>query len=143
VKFISWILDVTLAAIMLVLVWVLGPEIETRWYPAYSKFTVLDVVPKPRKDDPTLMGSTITVEFTKYRDCFPQGYAWYSGDLGNTFRQIEVFSRRTPGSAILPIGRHKVTLDVNVAPEEFINGISAEIFNRCHIFWVTRSVVLP
>lgn len=137
-KFISWVLDVALAAIMLVLVWVLGPEIESRWYPAYSKFEVLDVQPKA---DPEK--STITVEFTKYRDCFPQGYAWYSGDLGNTFRQIEVFSRRTPGSAILPVGRHKITLDVNVAPEEFINGISAEIFNRCHIFWVTRSVVLP
>lgn len=137
-RFVSWVLDVALAAIMLVLVWIIGPEIETRWYPAYSKFDILDV--QPGKEEGM---STITVEFNKYRDCFPQGYAWYSGDLGNMFRQIEVFSRRTPGSAILPVGRHKVTLDVRVEPEEFVNGISAEIFNRCHIFWVTRSIVLP
>jgi hypothetical protein len=137
-RFVSWVLDVAFAAIMLVLIWVIGPELESRWYPAYSQFHVLDVQPGKTEEM-----STITVEFTKYRDCFPQGYAWYSGDLGNTFRQIEVFSRRTPGSAILPVGRHKITLDVKVAPEEFVNGISAEIFNRCHIFWVTRSKVLP
>lgn len=137
-RFVSWVLDVAFAAIVLVLVWIIGPELETRWYPAYSHFQVLDVQPGKEPGH-----SVITVEFTKYRDCFPQGYAWYSGDLGNTFRQIEVFSRRTPGSAILPTGRHKVTLDVAVDPIEFVTGIRAEIFNRCHIFWVTRSVVLP
>jgi len=58
-------------------------------------------------------------------------------------RQLDVKSRRVVPAPSVPVGRHRTKLDVDVNPVEFANGIYAEVFSRCHPFWVTRSVVLP
>lgn len=136
-KFLSWVLDLTLISVGIILMFVLGPEVETRWNPVYSKFKILDLKANPAG------GSFVTVEYQKYRDCFPQGYAWYQGDFGNYTRQLEVKSTRTSGSPNLPLGKHIVVLDVAITTQEFASGITAETFSRCHPFWVTRSIIFP
>ncbi len=136
-KLLNVMVNLTIVILSILAITVLGPEIETRWFPVYSKFRILKIEPGPEG------GSTVTVEFSKFRNCIPQGYAWYNGDFGNNYRQLEVTSRRPNPSPSLPIGRTHSTLDVRITPDEFASGIWAETFSRCHPFWVTRSVVFP
>lgn len=135
--FVNWVLNISLAMAGVIFIWVVMPVVETKWNPVYSKFKVLSI------KNNGAGGSLVEVEYQKFRDCFPQGYAWYQGDFGKYTRQVDVTSTRPVGSPNLPVGKHHVTLDVKITPEEFASGITAETFSRCHPLWVTRSVIFP
>lgn len=136
-RLLDWVLNATIAVVMLLIIFVAGPEVETRWFPAYSKFTIDDVKPTPDGE-----GSVVTVEFSVFRRCVPQGYAWYTGDLGLGMRLVNVKSRALPPT-MRPVGRHRSVIDVDISPAEIMNNLYAEVFSRCHPFWVTRSVIYP
>jgi len=65
--FVNWVLNITLFAVSMIFVGIAGPEIETRWFPVYSKFKILNVEPNEKG------GSVIEADYVKFRDCFPQG----------------------------------------------------------------------
>lgn len=132
IRALDWFLNAVIVVLILLGIFVAGPEIETRWFPAYSRFEVLKIEPHEK-------GSKVTVRYSKFRDCIPQGYAWYLGDLGDNMRQLTVSANLTAPS--LPIGRHTSTQIIEVTPEEFAGSLYAEVFSKCHPFWITRSVV--
>lgn len=131
----------TVAAItLLVLVFTFGPVFETRFFPVYSKFKIVSV------ERISATTSKAVFQFTKRRQCEPQGFAWYFGEPGGAFRQLQVFIDRpkNAGNFIRPIGTQ--TTDpyiIEATVEQLASATFAEIYNRCHPFWLTRSEIYP
>jgi hypothetical protein len=125
-------LNAAIVVVILLFIFVFLPVIETRWFPVYSPFEVINI-------EPSKKGSKVTFRYTKYRDCFPQGYSWYTNDLGRGLRQLGVTPRLTAPQT--PVGRNQTTMEIEITPEEFAGPLYAEIYSRCHPFWVTRSIV--
>lgn len=137
-KALSWVLNLAAVAVFIMALSVLGPMIESRFFPVYAKFKILDM--QPTADG---KASVLTIELRKLRDCIPQGYAWYSSDLGSFIQQLNVVSNTRNAAPVLPLGRHvsKFTID-GIKPAD-LPSLYAETFSRCHPLWVTRTVVFP
>lgn len=125
---------VVMISVMLVL-WV-GPAAETRFFPVYSRFEVVTAEKSPE-------GTIATFKFTKYRDCEARGWAWYVGEFGAVSRQVEVkpVDGSVPSRKVGPnvSSKHLIAAD----PQQVRDDMYAEIYTRCHPFWLTRSVVRP
>lgn len=127
-----WITAILLT--FLLTAWV-GPAVETRFFPVYSKFVVEEVR--------VVEGGTMArFRFTKYRECNARGWAWFIGDFGAISRQVEV--RPTDDPIIRPMGESVSNpYFIAAAPEQVRDQMHAEIYSRCHPLWLTRSVVYP
>lgn len=125
--------------VLLIGFFVIGPWIETKSFPVYSKFKIISV------ERLTDTQSKVIFRFNKMRQCEPQGFAWYFGEPGGAFRQLRIFIDRPKGVAsIRPLGIQETdpyVIDASV--EDLANATFAEIFNRCHPFWLTRSEIYP
>lgn len=127
-------LIVVMVSIMLLL-WV-GPAVETRFFPVYSRFQVVSA-------EPVEGGTVATFRFTKYRDCEARGWAWYIGEFGALARQVEInrvngtSARRKPGLTV------SSPYFIAATPDQVRNDMQAEILSYCHPFWPSRSVVRP
>jgi len=136
-------LDLTLsglgAAVLLIAVFVLGPELETRFFPVYSKFEIERI----RPIDAT--SSEVVFRYTKYRECAPQGFSWYMGEPGAAFRQMKVIpSDPDESPPIRPLGKNlSVPYVIDATPDQIRDRTFGEIFNRCHFAWSSRSVIYP
>lgn len=118
----------------------LGPVVETRFFPVYSKFRINTLVETPDG------GSAVTFAFTKLRDCQPAGINWFIGEPGGAYRQIELLSTRPTGGPPVnrPLGDHISNIyTIDVAPDVLRDQGFASIYSNCHPFWVTRSVIYP
>lgn len=138
-KRLSRALDVGIILMLVVGVFILGPWVETRFFPVYSKFQIVSVEP---------IGDTqakVIFRFTKYRQCDPQGFAWYTGEIGGAFRQLAVtVNKGSPPAGIRPLGVQETSpYIIDVPAERIRNATFAEIYNRCHPFWTTRSDIFP
>jgi hypothetical protein len=138
-RFLDLVLSALGAAVLVVAVLILGPEIETRVNPVYSKFTILSIVGQP---DGT---SKVVFRYRKERQCDPQGFSWYVGEPGAAFRQLKVTpadpSEATP---VRPIGENtSVPYVIDATPEQLIERGYGEIFNRCHAAWTSRTIIYP
>jgi hypothetical protein len=120
-------------------VFVIGPWIETKWFPAYSKFKIVSI---ERAGD---RQSRVIFRFTKNRQCEPVGNSWFFGEPGAAFRQLKVqIDNQDAFTAVRPLGTqtsNPYVLDATV--EELANATFAVIYNRCHPFWLTRSEIYP
>lgn len=134
---IGWLLNCAFVAIVLLGITAIGPEIETRWNPVYAKFKIVSV------DPVGLDAVRFTVDLYKFRDCLPQGYGWYSGDLGSYNRQLNVVAQSQNTAPKLPVGKSRSVFVVHGITLREVPGIWAETYSRCHPFWMTRSVVFP
>lgn len=126
-----------LFTIVLVMVgFMVGPAIETRFFPVYSRF---ELVAAEENGEGTLA----QFRYTKLRECPAQGFAWYIGELGAANRQVPV-KPTTRLNAPRSVGEH-VTSPYLIEAElrQVKGGMRAEIFNRCHPFWVTRTEIYP
>lgn len=125
---------VLLMSIMLT-AWV-GPALETRFFPVYSRFDILTM----EKNE---AGVAVVFKYVKYRDCAPRGWAWYVGEFGAVSRQVEVkpVNGVPPSRAVGPniSSKHLIAAE----PQQVRDDMYAEIYTRCHPFWLTRSVVRP
>lgn len=124
--------------VLIISVYSIGPTLETRWFPVYSKFKIVTIESKDS-------GIVATFEYVKRRNCDPQGYAWYNGDLSTGFKQLNVRSTRTEAGQSRPLGQHVTTpmfID-GVTLTDMANQVVAELYSRCHPLWLTRSVVYP
>lgn len=137
-RLINWALNVIVAMLMMMTFFFFGPIIESKFWPVYSRFTAVEVKDVPER------GVSATFQFTKLRNCDPQGYAWYNGELGNSFRQLNIRSipqvtRRSPLGTQLtsPIVLEGVTVP------ELTTSVFAIVYSRCHPLWISESLVYP
>lgn len=117
----------------------LGPALETRYFPVYSKFKIVDLT------ETSDGGSEVTFSFYKRRSCAPSGINWFIGDPDGAYRQTELISARpTTIANNRPVGSHvSIPYKVDVAPDVLRARGFASIYSNCHPFWVTRSVIYP
>lgn len=117
----------------------LGPSLETRFFPVYSKFEIVKI------DETPSGGSRVIFRYYKLRSCAPAGFMWFIGEPGGAFRQIDILSARPPGVRVnRPIGENtSVPYEIDVPPNELLTRGFATIYNNCHPLWITRSVIYP
>ncbi|GGE18015.1 hypothetical protein GCM10011390_41480 [Aureimonas endophytica] len=126
---------------MLYSFFMLGPALETRYFPVVSKLHITEV-------DPVSKGiSLVRVEFGKLRDCEYLGIAWYVGPEAGAFERVSMVPIRDQDDTSAPsrpVGVHRagpwrVTIDA-----EQVRGKSyVKAYHRCHPFWVTTSDFYP
>lgn len=134
-RFRDLLLNVMFVFVLIIVARMLGPSLETVFFPVYSKF------------DPVLIESTeegVVAQFRyeKLRACPAQGFAWYTGDFGNGGERVSV----EPVAQLTPrtVGEHLTTpYLIRATSEQLRDDIRAEIFNRCHPFWLTRTEIYP
>lgn len=138
-KLINAVMSAFMVLLAVVAVYLLGPLIETYFFPVYSKFTIAHITPTADG------GSEVSFNFTKYRTCEPAGINWFIGEPGGAYRQADLVSERPAMPPInRPIGYHlSVTYKVDVAPDVFRAQGFASVYSNCHPFWITRSVIYP
>lgn len=130
-----YLLSLIVVLVSMMLVMWLGPVIETRFFPVYSRFTV-------ETANEVEGGTEVQFRFTKYRECPARGWAWFIGDFGAVSRQVE--ARPTENAVIRPLGEAvSNTHFIAATPDDIRHSMFAEIYSRCHIFWLTRTVVYP
>ena len=82
-------------------IWIVGPPLETRFWPVVSKLQIISMEPAPD-------GFTkIRAGFNKLRDCEYVGIAWFVGDRSISFERVVVALNRDPkdtGSPNRPLG---------------------------------------
>ena len=125
--------------IIMIGVFVIGPAIETTWFPVYSKFKIISL---ERYSDTQ---SLVVFKFTKNRQCEPQGASWFFGEPGAAFRQLRITVQNPSNPSMpRPLGTQTTfPYIIDATVEEVANATFAEIYNRCHPFWLTRSEIYP
>jgi hypothetical protein len=138
-RFLDLILSGLGAAVLVVGVLILGPEIETRINPVYSKFSIQSIEELPGGM------SKVVFRYRKERQCDPQGFSWYVGEPGAAFRQLKVTpADPSEASPVRPLGENtSVPYVIDATPEQLIQRGYGEIFNRCHGAWTSRTVIYP
>lgn len=123
----------------MVLLFQVGPFLETTFWPVYSKFEIVEA-------EEVEGGTMATFSYTKYRDCEPRGAEWFIGVIGVTQRQvkIEVQGRGVIRPSVAP-GRHMTSpYLIDISKQELEQNLYAELYSRCPwIPWVTRTVIYP
>ena len=131
-------LTTSAVAVLVMGVYTIGPWLETKFLPVYSRFEIMQIEPYGE-------GQTRAIfKFTKYRQCEPQGFAWYTGELGAAFRQLRVKVESTGSVPSRPLGVQMTSpYVIDATPAQVKDATFAEIFSTCHPFWTTRSVIYP
>jgi len=136
-KYLNLLLQVCFFVVLVIVIWSAGPYLETKFMPVYSRFDAVTIEPH---DDGTL----VKFQYTKLRNCDPQGFSFFEGDIGASFRQIVVQPLATLPNP-RPVGE-QVSLPYlfrGISPTTFRRNVFGEIYNRCHPLWTTRSVIYP
>lgn len=138
-RIINLALSIGLVITFMLAVVTIGPALETRLYPVYSKFQIFSI--KETADG----GTEVIFRYEKLRSCPPAGVTWFIGDPGGAYRQVDFVSNRPPMERVnRSLGENtSVPYKIDVAPAVLINQGFATIYNNCHPFWVTRSVIYP
>lgn len=120
----------------------LGPVVERSYFPVVSKLRIIELTPEPRTGHARVMA-----EFTKFRDCEYIGIAWYRGTPAIGFERVPVILQRQVGdnsSPNRPIGTQRSGPWIIGMPIHEIDGNSfAQLFHRCHPFWLSRTDFYP
>lgn len=133
----NWLFSILFVMVLVLVVFTVGPMVETKYFPVYSKFTITNAVPTPE-------GLRVIASFTKFRNCNPQGYAWYLGDFGMGMRQLTTIQHIPYIPVNKPLGTQTTRpFEIKDLRIEDLPNVSAEIYNRCHPLWITRSVIYP
>lgn len=128
-------------ACTLYLIFIVGPAIETRFFPAVSKLTITSI---ETTDDGL---ARITAQFTKLRDCEYLGIAWYHGSAAGDFERVPVILMRQEGdnsSPNRPTGTQRAgPWIIGMPPGEIAGNSFARLSHRCNPFWVTTTDFYP
>jgi len=122
-------------------IWVVGPPIETRFFPVVSKLQILSMERTPEGY------AKLRAGFTKLRNCEYVGISWYVGNREASFERVAISlmrDQKDTGSPNRPLGYQRAgPWIVAISPEE----VKAESFVRlshvCHPFWVTYTDFYP
>jgi len=138
-KMVNFALSVVAAMLLLMSFFTFGPLVESKFFPVYSKFRIIEAEDSPQ-------GARAIFEFNKYRNCDPQGFAFYNGELGQAFHHVMVNVENTsPGSRLRPLGPQLTSVYNlrNVTVDDLKSSVFAEIYSRCHPLWITRTKIYP
>jgi hypothetical protein len=132
-------LYVSAAMVFMMGFYTIGPIIETMFFPAYGKFRLISVEPYGDSQ------SRAVFRFEKRRACTPAGFAWFNGEMGNSYQVVDFRIEGSGGSGITrPPGQHVSNpYIIDVSPNDVRTRLLGEIYSRCHPFWITRSEVYP
>ena len=141
-----WLGKVVIAALVfscvIYLVYLIGPRIETAYFPALGKFEFVKMVLMPDGQS-----TLVQVRFNKLRDhCDAGPYAWYLTDADGDFEGLDVTTTRTtnPDAEGRPPGwQLSQPFIIHTTPELLKTKVFAVTFSRCHPFWLTKSEVYP
>jgi hypothetical protein len=118
-----------------------GPAIESRWFPVLSKMQVLEL------QSLTDQTSAVRAEFTKLRNCEYLGIAWYHGSQQKDFERISMVPIRDPddtSSANRPVGTQRAgPWRLTMPADEVLRNSFVQAFHRCHPFWTTVTDFYP
>lgn len=125
-----------------ILIYTVGPYLETRYWPAVSKLRILDLQQNEEGY------AIISAEFTKLRSsCEYVGIAWYRGNPEGEFERIPVVLLRQPGdtsSPNRPVGTQRAEpWIVHMPPSDIIGRSFARLSHSCHPFWTTTTDFWP
>lgn len=138
-KWVSFTLSVLLSMTMILVFFAVVPEMETKFYPVYSKFRLVNA---QQVGDKTIA----SFEFTKFRNCAPQGFGFYAGELGATAQQLSVRVRASDLRRLpVPLGTQiSAPYEIEgITAKELSNTVYAIVYSHCHFLWITRSVIFP
>lgn len=144
--FLDAVLTLLAGMVVTIAVFGLGPLIETRYFPVYTKMQIVSIERIPPNN------SLITAKYEKLRDCEPLASAWYNSPIAVDLdaRQLQFTPRRAvggnPGPRPLnrPIGKYtSQPFELDASPEDIKQTVFAEVFSRCHPFWTTRTLIYP
>lgn len=119
----------------------LGPWIETRYFPVLSTMRIVSV------DAATDDTSLVRTRFTKLRACDYMGISWYYGSQAGLFERVSMVPIRDPNDTSAPnratgdqrAGPWRVTIPAGeVRTKSFV-----QVYHRCHPFWTTMSQFYP
>lgn len=118
-----------------------APFVETRMFPVYSKFHILEATQTPD-------GVVASFEFEKFRECEPKGLTWFLGEIGISTAVTTSAPEGTRGPR--PLGRNVSSpyLLEGVTIDDLNTQVIAQLRNQCSIFgiqlpWTTISDVYP
>lgn len=124
-----------------VIIWTVGPTLETRLFPVVGKLAILRIEALP---DGRL---AVYAAFRKLRACDYIGIAWYRGVQAGSFERVPIALLRERGdvsSPNRPVGfQTSGPWQVAIPPDQIRNNSFVELFHRCHPFWVTRTEFYP
>jgi len=121
-------------------IWVVGPWLETRYFPAVGKLMIQQATEIDGK-------SVLHVAFRKLRDCEYIGIAWYRGQQGGEFTRVPIVLGRqeddnsSPNRAVGFQFTGPWTVDVPMA--ELHSNSFALLQHRCHPAWLTTTEFYP
>ena len=132
----------TIAAIsVLYTFFLVGPALETRFFPVLGTMRILSVEPL------TPHTSLVRTEFVKLRGCEYMGIAWYYGPEAGVFERVSMVPIRDPDDTSAPnravgaqrAGPWRVAMPAaDVRTKSFV-----QVYHRCHPFWTTMSRFYP
>lgn len=117
----------------------LGPTLETKLFPVYSKFEIVELAAEPE------VKTRVVFSYVKLRSCEPVGVNWFMGEPGAAYRQVEMLSLNPPkvGNS-RPVGFNlTVPYLIDVTPDVLQSRAFANIYSNCHPFWTTQSNIYP
>ena len=122
-------------------VYVMGPTIETRFFPVVGKLQIL-------KMEAVNEGQTkIWAAFNKIRSCEYVGIAWFRGSRGGQFDRVPLQLLREPddiSSPNRPVGfQRSGPWIVSIPIEEIETNSFVELTHTCHPFWATITEFYP
>lgn len=124
-----------------VLIYMLGPALETRFFPVVGKLQILKVETTPEGH------SKIYAAFEKRRNCKYLGISWYRGSRVMGFERVPLTLYRHPGddgSPNRPIGFQKAgPWVVAIPPDEIRSNSFAELHHSCIPLWTTVTEFYP
>jgi hypothetical protein len=132
-KVVQFLLFVLMAMTGVIAFFTLGPMTETKFWPVYGKFRIVDM-------DDLQDGLRIVARFEKKRNCDPQGYGWYLGEFG-IMKQVVTRS----GDLVVhrPIGIQLGTFFIKDLTTKDVPYLYAEVYHHCHPLWITRTIIYP
>jgi hypothetical protein len=121
---------------------IVGPAVETKWFPVVSKLRVTKVLSGEEAGT-----SVVYAEYTKLRSCEYVGIAWFKGNPNGVFERVPITLLRKEGdqsSPNRPIGTQKAgPWIIGVPPDELRQGSFARLYHRCFPFWTSTTDFWP
>lgn len=126
-----------LVVLVIIPVFVFGPDFESRYFPVVKDFEILAVYP-PTEADPSI--THYKVRFNKVRSCEPiRGFQWYLIDKNGA--QTRVLGQSAADTTFRPVGINDIPkYEVSNGGESFISQ-KLVMSHRCHPFWTTYTVL--
>lgn len=130
-----------IAACTAIVVWTVGPSLETRYFAPVSKLRILSM--EASADG----GTIVRAEFTKVRSCEYLGIAWFKGSPEGSFERVTLILMRSDedtSSPNRPTGTQVAgPWIIGIPLDELLGNSFARLHHRCHGLWLTTTDFWP